>query len=251
MVKFGKWVGGGLGWAVGGPIGALLGFALGTMFDEAKVTVGQFNPGGPFAATPGYSSQTAQGDFAVSLLVLTAAVMKSDGRIVKSELDYVKKFLVNQFGQEQTVKLLPVLKDLLSREIPVRDVCMQIRQYMPEAQRIQLLHYLFGISKADGSVDQMEARIIEEISTYMNIDRPDFESVRAMYWRDVDSDYKILEVNVNAADDEVKKAFRKMAIKYHPDKVIDLGEAAQKNAKEKFQLVQDAYDNIRKKRGMV
>ncbi len=251
MVKFGKWVGGSLGWAVGGPIGALLGFALGTMFDEAKVTVGKFNPGGPFASTPGYSSQTAQADFAVSLLVLTAAVMKSDGRVVKSELDYVKKFLVNQFGQDQAVKLLPVLKDLLSREIPVRDVCLQIRQYMPEAQRIQLLHYLFGISKADGSVDQQEARLIEEISNYLNIDRPDFESVRAMYWRDVDSDYKILEVDVKATDDEVKKAFRRMAIKYHPDKVIDLGEAAQKNAKEKFQLVQDAYDNIRKKRGMV
>jgi DnaJ like chaperone protein len=72
-----------------------------------------------------------------------------------------------------------------------------------------------------------------------------------MYWRDVDSDYKILEVDVNATDDEVKKAFRRMAVKYHPDKVIDLGEAAQKNAKEKFQLVQDAYDNIRKKRGMI
>lgn len=252
MVKFGKWIGGGLGWAFGGPIGALLGFALGSMLDEAKISVSQFNPaGGPFSETPGYSSRTAQGDFAVSLLVLTAAVMKSDGRVVKSELDYVKKFLVAQFGQEQAVKLLPVLKDLLSKDIPVRDVCIQIRQYMPEAQRIQLLHYLFGISKADGSVDQQEARIIEEISTYMNIERPDFESVRAMYWRDVDSDYKILEVEVTATDDEVKKAFRKMAIKFHPDKVIDLGEAAQKNAKEKFQLVQEAYDNIRKKRGMV
>ncbi|MDQ3110936.1 MAG: TerB family tellurite resistance protein [Bacteroidota bacterium] len=251
MVKFGKWVGGGLGWAFGGPIGALLGFTIGAMFDEAKLTVSQFNPGGPFAETPGYNSRTAQGDFAVSLLVLTAAVMKSDGRVVKSELDYVKKFLVAQFGEEQTLKLLPVLKNLLEQDIPVRDVCLQIRQYMPEAQRIQLLHYLFGISKADGNVDQKEAKLIEEISDYMNIERPDFESVRAMYWRNVDSDYKILEVEPNATDDEVKKAFRRMAVKYHPDKVIDLGEAAQKNAKEKFQMVQEAYDNIRKKRGMV
>jgi DnaJ like chaperone protein len=252
MVKFGKWVGGGVGWALGGPLGALLGFALGSMFDEAKVTISKFNPdAGPFSETPGYSSRTAQGDFAVSLLVLTAAVMKSDGRVVKSELDYVKKFLVAQFGEEQTVKLLPVLRDLLAQDIPVRDVCLQIRQYMPEPQRIQLLHYLFGISKADGNVDQQEAKIIEEISNYMNIERPDFESVRAMYFRNVDSDYKILEVEPTATDDEVKKAFRKMAVKYHPDKVIDLGEAAQRTAKEKFQLVQEAYDNIRKKRGMI
>lgn len=251
MVKFGKWVGGGLGWAFGGPIGALVGFTLGAMFDEAKITVGQFNPGGPFSETPGYNSRTAQGDFAVSLLVLTAAVMKVDGKIVKAELDYVKQFLVKQFGQEQALKLLPVLKDLLSRDINVREVCVQIRQYMPEAQRIQLLHYLFGISRADGNVDQKEAQLIEEISNYMNIERPDFESVRAMYWRNVDSDYKILEVEITASDDEVKKAFRKMAVKYHPDKVVDLGESAQRTAKEKFQLVQDAYDNIKKKRGMI
>lgn len=250
MIKIGKWVGGGLGWAVGGPIGALLGFALGSMLDDAKFSITTVNPGGPFSQAPGYNPGTAAGDFAVSLLVLTAAVMKSDGRVVKSELDYVKKFLVGQFGQEQATELLPVLKDLLSKDIPVYDVCVQIRQFMPEAQRIQLLHYLFGISKADGAVDQKEASLIEEISNHLNIDRPDFESVRAMYWRNVDSDYKILEVEVTATDDEVKKAFRKMAVKYHPDKVIDLGEAAQKNAKEKFQLVQEAYDNIRKKRGM-
>ncbi|CAN5821331.1 TerB family tellurite resistance protein [soil metagenome] len=251
MIKFGKWVGGGIGWAVGGPIGALLGFSLGAMFDEGQISVSTFNGGGPFAKTPGYNSRTAQGDFALSLLVLTAAVMKSDGRVVKSELDFVKQFLIRQFGQEQATDLLPLLKDLLSKDIPVRDVCVQIRQYMPEAQRIQLLHYLFGISKADGAVDQKEAVLIEEISNHLNIDRPDFESVRAMYYRNTDSDYKILEVEDTATDDEVKKAFRKMAVKYHPDKVIDLGEAAQKTAKEKFQLVQEAYDNIRKKRGML
>ncbi len=250
MVKFGKWVGGGLGWVLGGPIGGLIGFAVGSVLDQATLTVTTGNAGPQFNSNQGYSSLTAPGDFAVSLLVLTAAVMKSDGKVVKSELDFVKKFLVGQFGQEQTLKLLPILKDLLAREINVREVCIQIRQYMPEPQRIQLLHYLFGISKADGHVDQSEAKLIEEISNYLNIERPDFESVRAMYWRNVDSDYKILEIEVSATDEEVKKAFRKMAIKYHPDKVIDLGEVAQKNAKEKFQLVQDAYDAIRKKRGM-
>ncbi len=250
MAKFGKWIGGGLGWVLGGPIGALFGFTLGAMFDEAKVTVTQYK-GGPGGGPGGmhYDPGTARGDFAVSLLVLTAAVMKSDGRVVKSELDYVKRFLVAQFGEEQAARLLPMLKELLAREIPLRDVCMQIRQYMPEAQRLQLLHYLFGISKADGHVDQKEATLIGEIAGYMNIERADFESVRAMYWRDVDSDYKILEIPATATDEEVKKAYRRMAVKYHPDKVADLGEAAQRSAKEKFLVVQEAYENIRKKRG--
>ncbi len=98
-------------------------------------------------------------------------------------------------------------------------------------------------------MDQKEATLIGEIAGYMNIERADFESVRAMYWRDVDSDYKILEIPVTATDEEVKKAYRRMAVKYHPDKVADLGEAAQRSAKEKFLVVQEAYENIRKKRG--
>ena len=248
MVSFAKWIGGGLGWVLGGPIGGLVGYALGSVVDNATSSSSSSTGN---ASGLRYNSSTAQGDFAISLLVLTAAVLKSDGKVVKAELDFVKNFLVSQFGAEQTKKLLPVLRDLLAKDIPLQDVCVQIRQYMPVAQRIQLLHYLFGISKSDGHVDQKEAKIIGEIANYLNIDRTDFESVRAMYWRDTQSDYKILEVAETSTDAEVKKAFRKMAVKYHPDKVIDLGENAQKIAKEKFQMVQEAYDNIRKKRGML
>ena len=248
MGSFAKWIGGGLGWVLGGPIGGLVGYALGSVVDNATTSSSSSSGN---ASGLRYNSSTAQGDFAISLLVLTAAVLKSDGKVVKAELDFVKNFLVSQFGAEQTKKLLPVLRDLLAKDIPLQDVCVQIRQYMPVAQRIQLLHYLFGISKSDGHVDQKEAKIIGEIANYLNIDRTDFESVRAMYWRDTQSDYKILEVVETSTDAEVKKAFRKMAVKYHPDKVIDLGENAQKIAKEKFQMVQEAYDNIRKKRGML
>lgn len=250
MVKFGKWIGGGLGWAFGGPIGALVGFAVGAMFDQAEITYTKTSGPGSDAEMH-YEPSAARGDFAVSLLVLTAAVMKSDGKILRSELDYVKKFLVAQFGESQAQRLLPVLKELLNRDIPLRDVCLQIRQYMPEAQRIQMLHYLFGISKADGDVHENEVKIINDISDYLGIDRSDFLSVKAMYWRDTESDYKILEVSPSATDEEIKKAYRKMAVKYHPDKVADLGEEAQRNSKEQFQKVQEAYENIKKKRGII
>lgn len=249
MVKFGKWIGGGLGWAFGGPIGALVGFAIGTMFDQAEISYGAAG-GNTRDQDMHYEPSAARGDFALSLLVLTAAVMKSDGRILRAELDYVKRFLVTQFGEMQAQRLLPVLKELLSKDIPVRDVCLQIRRYMPEAQRIQLLHYLFGISKSDGEVHESEVRLIGEISGWLGIDNADFLSVKAMYWRDTEADYRILEITPAATDEEVKKAYRRMAVKYHPDKVADLGEAAQKNAKEQFQKVQEAYENIRKKRGM-
>jgi DnaJ like chaperone protein len=244
MVKFGKWIGGGLGWVLGGPIGALAGFALGSLLDNAEVTVATEG------TAPGYNPQTARGDFAVSLLVLTSAIMKADGKVVKSELDYVKRFLVNQFGEAQAAKLLPVLKELLDRDVPLRDVCMQIRQYMPEAQRLQLMHYLFGIANADGVLHAAELNLLEEMAGYMGISNADYASVKAMYYRDVDGDYKILEIDANATEEEIKKAYRRMAVKYHPDKVADLGEEAQRAAKEEFQKVQEAYENIKKQRGI-
>ena len=71
-----------------------------------------------------------------------------------------------------------------------------------------------------------------------------------MFYRNVDSDYKILGINSNATDDELKKAYRKMAIKFHPDKVATMGEEYVKGAKEKFQQIQEAYEAIKKERGL-
>jgi DnaJ like chaperone protein len=142
------------------------------------------------------------------------------------------------------------LKELMDRDVPLRDVCMQIRQYMPEAQRLQLMHYLFGIANSDGVLHAAELNLLEEMAGYMGISTADYASVKAMYYRDVDGDYKILEIDANATEEEIKKAYRRMAVKYHPDKVADLGEEAQRAAKEEFQKVQEAYENIKKQRGI-
>ncbi|MBA3706430.1 MAG: TerB family tellurite resistance protein [Bacteroidetes bacterium] len=244
-IKFGKWLGGGLGWALGGPLGAVLGFALGSAFDAASVTVQKSD--GTTYRPRGYSSHA--GDFAASLLVLSAAVMKSDGKILKSELEYIKKFLALQFGETQAQQQILMLKEILKQEIPLHEICIQIKQYMPHSERLQIIHYLFGISKADGHVHQTELQTIHTIAGYLGVSDPDFGSLKAMYFRDVNSDYKILEIEKSVTDDEVKKAYRKMAVKFHPDKVASLGEEMQKGAHEKFQKVQEAFENIKKQRG--
>lgn len=240
MAKFGKWIGGGLGWAFGGPIGAIIGFTVGSFFD-GKSQVQQ----GP---ATGYSGRTTTGGYVMSLLVLVAAVMKADGQVLKSELDYVKKFMVHNFGEASANEAVRMLRDLLKQTIPVNDVSRQIKQNMNYSARLQLVHFLYGIAQADGQVDETEKQLINHICEQMGISNSDTESIQAMFVPNTDGDYKILEIDRSATDEEVKKAYRRMAMKFHPDKVSHLGEEFQKAAKEKFLKVNQAYENIKKER---
>lgn len=250
-MQYGKWLGSGLGWALGGPLGGILGFAVGAAIDAATGTIKDDVQPRNNSYDNSYNSYTNThvGDFTASLLVLSAAVMKSDGRVMQSELDYVKKFLARQFGENNAQQQLQMLKEILKQEIPLHKVCIQIKQYMPHSERLQIIHYLFGISKADNHVHEQELHTIHTIANYLGVSAADFNSLKAMYFRDTDSDFKILEIEKSATDDEVKKAYRKMAVKFHPDKVAALGEEVQKAANEKFQKVQQAYENIKKQRG--
>ena len=236
--KYGKWIGGGLGWAFGGPIGAILGFAMGSVLDGMRIE-------------KTFYQGTARGDFAMSLLVLSAGVMKADGKVVKSELEYVRNFFLSQFGTEETNRLIQILKEVLNQEINLRDVSVQVGQFMDYPSRLQLLHYLFGIATADRQFDKAEENVIEQISGYMGIDPSDFASIKAMFVRNINNAFDILELTPDATDEEVKKAYRRLAIQYHPDKVAHLGEDIRKSATEKFQKLNAAYDQVKKQRGMI
>lgn len=237
--KFGKWIGGGLGWALGGPIGGVLGFVFGSMFDSMQS--GEFEHKG---FTP-----TQQGDFKVSLLVMIAAIMKADGKILKSELSYVKQFLLVQFGEAEAERLLLLLREILRQDLDVNEICEQIQENMEYPSRLQLVHFLFGIATADGEAHAAEAAVLQQMCQHMGIRQSDFESIKAMFVKDTDRAYRILEISRDATDEEVKKAYRKMALKYHPDKVTHLGEEVQKAAKEKFQQLNAAYNEIKQQRG--
>lgn len=242
MAKFGKWVAGGLGWAFFGPIGGIVGFVVGSMFEN----------GNPITAPEaGQATRTTTGGYVMSLLVLVAAVMKADGKVLKSELDYVKAFFVRSFGSASAQEAIKMLRDLLNQTIPVADICHQIQKNMDYSSRLQLLHFLFGIAQADGKVDPVELELIDHIAKTMRITAKDFESIKSMFVANTDAAYKILEVEPSATDEEIKKAYRKMAMKYHPDKVSYLGEDFQKAAHEKFQKVNEAYEQLKKERKLV
>jgi DnaJ like chaperone protein len=236
MAGFGKWIGGGLGWAFLGPLGGLLGFAIGSMFDKTT------------GILPEHAGTTQHGDLVASLLVLSAAMMKADGKVLKSELNFVKNFLVQQFGEEAAKSHLQTLRVLLEKEIPVAEVAQQIRRYMDYSSRLQLLHYLWGIASADNEIDQTEIKLMAEIANNLGISQADFNSNMAMFVDNTESAYQILEISRSATNEEVKKAYREMAIKYHPDKVGHLGDDVRKSAEEKIKKVNDAYEKIKKER---
>jgi DnaJ like chaperone protein len=239
MGFFGKWLGGGLGFAMGGQMGGLLGFLLGAAIDESA------------GESTSRQISTTQGDFGMSLIILIAAVMKADGKVVKAELDYVKQFFLRQFGPDSARQALHILKDVIKQDIPVRDICIQIRGNMDYSSRLQLLHLLFNLSLADSVIHKSETDLLGKISNAMGITDSDYLSIKNMFVPEIDSSFKILEVESTASNEEIKKSYRKMAMKYHPDKVAHLGEEYKQTADEKFKKVNEAYEKIKKERNFV
>jgi DnaJ like chaperone protein len=236
-----KWLWGGLGWAMLGPIGGILGFALGSVRDQAS----ERGEGHREEAYP----RTRPGDFGVSLLVLFAAVMRADEELRKSELSFIKDFFTRTFGPNYAQERMILFKDILEQEYPLRDVCRQIRRNMDHPSRLELIHLLFGLAQADGHIDRVEMEVIGRISRYLGISASDFESIKAMFIQDTVSAYKVLEIDPDADEDTVKKAYRRMANKYHPDKVNHLGEEFLTVAEEKFKAINTAYQEIKRERG--
>ena len=211
MAKYGKWIGAGLGFVMGGPIGALFGYFIGSTFDTATIVTS-----GP-ANDPG-TRPTGRGDFLLRLVVLATAVT--------------------------------IIKDLLNKDIEVDQVCTQIRMNMNVYSRTQLLYFLFGLAKADGTVCKHEISLLDKIANLLGIDSTTYQSIKAMYYDDLDSAYSILGISSSATDEEVKKAYRKMAIENHPDKVVYMGEDIRKAAEKKFMAINEAYEKIKKQRGI-
>ena len=262
-MSFSKWIGAAIGWSFGGPIGAIIGMALGSIVDNATDSsplLGERQAGkkrrrDPYRQ-PTYQrqrqqrAQTQSGDFEVSLLVLASVVIKADGVQDQRELDFVRKQFVNMYGKDRANHAFKLFKGISKQNVSIRPVCLQIRQMMDHPSRLQLIHFLFGIAKADGTVTQDEERQIYTIAGYLGISSKDYTSIKAMFYNSKDNAYKILEIDKDASVDDIKKAYRKMAKKYHPDRLVHLGKEHQAGAEEKFRQVQKAYEHIQKERGM-
>lgn len=271
-----KWIGGFLGWVAWGPIGALIGYLLGKAVDtyidgshqlpggdgweQRQTGQGSYRQQtgrGPY--TQGQSTQSRQGrytadeqrnSFFVSLLVLSSAVIKADGRTHPAELRTVREFIRTNFGEQAAAQAEQILQRLDREQVNIYSVGSQIAANMNYSQRLQLFQYLVSIATSDGDFSTSEKSVLEAIASAIRLTSTDAASIIAMYFKEADSAYTVLEISPSATDDEVRSAYRRMAMKYHPDRVATLGPEVQKAAEEKFKKIQEAYATIKKQRGI-
>ncbi len=279
----GKWIGGFLGFITAGPLGALAGYALGSLFDHGLDAVNRDGEnrqyGNAYSAYSGqsnYGSQAFRGgnqqqayegqrnSFMFSLLVLASYIINADGKIMHSEMEVVRRFLRQNFGEaakqqgeEILLKLFEQQKRLGMQQYRsvIQDSCHQIRANMLYEQRLQLLNFLVLIAQADGIVVPEEVAALKEMAIHMGLSAEDVDQMLnlqsgASASSSLDDAYRVLGISPSATNDEVKAAYRKMALKHHPDKVAALGEDVRRAAEKKFQEINDAKERIFKARGL-
>ena len=251
-MSLGKWILGGLGFVVGGPIGAIIGALIGSAFDTADNAWKKDNNTQGSSHNQSKRKQTKQGDVSVSIIVLLACVIKADGRVLKSEIAFIKPFLIRTFGEAGAKQALQLIKQLLQQDIDHVAVARQIGQHLNYSIRLELIHLLINVAKSDGELAEAEINIIEQIAIHMGIATADYQSLLSLYRKHTDANwaYTALEIEPTATDDEVKKAYRRMAMKYHPDKVANAGESIRQQATDKFRSINEAYEHIKTIRGI-
>lgn len=278
----GKWILTGIGWAKFGVIGGILGYLLGKgieSFSYNNQQIGSRNEEEPSTRTRYYYNTGTVEDLSLALMVLIAAVMNADGVVRKSELDHVKRFLISNYGEEKSKELLLKLRELKGKDIPLADVCRQIKRNTDYTTRYHMLDFLFSIAGVDGFLDRSELLKLNTIGNNLGISKSDYLSIKTRHSRygyfsgdeygSRDNDgsgsssstgsyntysdegpYSVLGINSSATDEEVKKAYRRLAMKYHPDRVENLGDEVRRNAEEQFKKINEAYETIRLSRGI-
>ena len=255
-MAFGKWIGGVIGWMAGGPLGALAGFVIGSLFDSTVITtnIQTQNNDDP---TIGHRNS-----FLFSMLVMASYIIKADGKIMHSEMEFVRRFLRDNFGEQAMNEGNQILLNLFEQrkrmdavnpnsfKQTIYDCGQQIAANLNYGERLQLLRFLAMIAMSDGYVCSQEIDALKEVATAMNLSANDVDSMLNLGSSNLDAAYKVLEIDPSATDDEVKAAYRALAKKHHPDRVASLGEDIHKAAEEKFRQINEAKDQIFKARNI-
>lgn len=242
-----KWIFALIGYFLKGFWGGVLGFIIGIFFDNNNENRRKQTWQRAWRNQPNYANPM---DVELSLLSLCAIVIKADGHSSAEELSFVRQNFVRWYGQEKSNYLFQKFNQIKHQEISLESLCQKINRASSFEMRLQIVHFLFSIAQCDGHISPEEISQIEKIAVNLHIPPANFKSIQAMFVKSTDDAYQILNIPKTATDSQVKKAYREMVKKYHPDKVITDDPALKKGAEEKFRKVQEAYEKIAKERGM-
>ncbi|MBP3227993.1 MAG: TerB family tellurite resistance protein [Bacteroidaceae bacterium] len=249
------WFTGAIGWMVGGPLGGLLGYILGSLFDTKVIenhgsTAGGYNFAGDTPGEPQRDTRSDRDNFIFSLLVLSSCVIKADGRIMHSEMEYVRRFFRQNFNDAAAAQANDILLQLFKAPVDLEGCGRQIAQHMDYAGRLQLLDYLAGIAKADGQVTADEVDVLRRAANAMGLNASEVDAMLNLGGQTLDAAYKVLEVDPACSDAELKRAYKRLVLNNHPDRVAALGDDIRLKAEEKLKQINEAYERVKKARGI-
>jgi len=275
-----KWIGGFLGLLSGGPIGALAGFVLGALFDtlsgdralgasdyDSTGTYTGDTYGGSYSNNQGYSQRytTDEGTrngFLFSMLTLATYVIRADGKVMHSEMEAMRSFLRQNFGEKAVEEGNQIMLRLFERQKQMEaqqpgsyrqtiiEACQQLRMVLSESQRLQLLSLLAMLAKADGHVATEEINALREITGFLGLSESELNSMLNLGATTLKQAYAVLEISEDATDDEVRAAYKRLVVKHHPDRVASLGEDVRAAAEKKMREINEAKELIYKARGL-
>lgn len=250
MGWLGKLVGGTIGFALGGPLGAIAGTAFGHMFDA---------DGERYESDkrPSLSSdETAQLAFFVASFSMLAKLAKADQRVSDEEIRTIEHFMTHDLNlnMESRNVAVQIFHAALNSPETFQDFAKQFYdqfRYQPRLLEL-MIDILLRVSMADGTMSESENRLIRDAARIFNFSEDVYRNLALKHVPDVEKYYAILGSSRNDSDQEIKSRYRKLVQEYHPDKIASKGlpEEFNKFAHDKFREIQEAYDVIKKERGM-
>ena len=248
MGFLGKLIGGTIGFAMAGPLGAIAGAALGHAFDTGGQT--------PYTTERARLSagEEAQFTFFVAAFSMLAKLVKADGQVSKEEIDAVENFMAYDLNLNPESKRLATNIFHTAMNSPDNFNAFANQFYSQFRSQHQLLDLMIDIllrvSVADGTLSPGEEKLILSAVRIFNFNDEKYRKLKSKYIKEVDRYYAILGCDKNDSDEDIKKQYRKLVSDYHPDKIASKGlpEEFTKFANDKFREIQEAYEVIKKEK---
>ncbi len=253
MGWFGKLTFGSLGFFFGGPLGAVVGGALGHhLVDKQQRRIAEQQAGG-LGGRPGRAEQV-QAAYFVSIFSILGKLAKADGVVTQEELAVVNTFIDGMNiddGEKQFAR--QVFTEAKNSSYAIEDFARQfyeINQNQPQLLA-SFLDVLFRVAAADGQLHPAEEEALLRVKAVFSINEQQYEEIRAVYFKDADKYYKVLNCTPQSSTDDIKKSYRELVRDFHPDTIVAKGlpEEFTEFATKRFREIQEAYEAIRQERG--